>query len=134
MTGHGGIGLVCSTGFPPEFVESASRYEGDSPNALVVKAGKPIYARHRELGVPVDGVRAREGPRAMAVLPISHEGRVIGCLNVASHSLDGVPRHSRVALETIVAQIGSAIATLRAEEALRRREGLEGAGRATPGA
>jgi len=47
---------------------------------------------------------------------------VIGCLNVASHTLDNVPPVACEALETIGAQIGSTVARLKAVEALKESE------------
>ena len=117
----GALDLVLHKGLPPDFVSSASHYEADSPSAQLVMAGQPVYSEHLRLGVPVDEVRRREALRAIAILPVHHEDRVIACLNVASHILDEVPAFARTALEAIAAQIGSSVARMRAEEALRKR-------------
>ncbi len=116
----GALDMVFHQGLPSDFVKSASHFDADSANARLVMAGDPIYTEHLVLGVPLDEAERLEGLRAIAVLPLLHEGRVIGCLNVASHTRDEVPLYARDALETIVAQIGSTITRLRAEEALQR--------------
>jgi PAS domain S-box-containing protein len=116
----GALDLVFHKELSPGFVRSVSHYDADSANARLVMAGQPVYTEHGQLGVPLDETEVRESLRALTVLPMHHKGRVIGCLNVASHTLDEVPVFSRDALETIAAQIGSAIARLKAEEALRR--------------
>jgi PAS domain S-box-containing protein len=113
--------LVHHHGLPPEFIANASHYPADSPNARLVKAGRPIYTRYCEL-VAYDDPTLREGLRALAVLPISHEGTVIGCLNLASHAVDEVPELSRAAVETTATRIGVAITRARAEQDLRRSE------------
>ena len=117
----GGVDLAFHKGLPPAFVKSASHYDADSSSARLVMAGQPIYTRYQELDVSLDKARRREGLRAIAIIPVRYEGRVIACLNIASHTLDKVPDFARTALETIAAQIGSVITRSRAEEALRRR-------------
>jgi PAS domain S-box-containing protein len=118
----GSVDLAFHQGLPPDLIEGASHYDADSANARLVMAGKPIYTRHQELGVPLNEVRRRESLRAIAVVPVPFEGRVIACLNIASHSLDEVPDFSRTALETIATQIGSAIVRSKTAEALREGE------------
>jgi len=117
----GALDLVLHKRLPPDFVSSASHYEADSPSAQLVMVGQPVYSEHLRLGVSLDEVRRREALRAIAILPVHHEDRVIACLNVASHTLDEVPAFSRTALEAIAARIGSAIARVQAEESLRER-------------
>jgi PAS domain S-box-containing protein len=118
----GGLDLIFHKGLSPDFVKDVSHYDADSPNTQLVLAGKPIYTEYLKLKVPLNAVKRREGLRATAVLPMRHKDRVIGYLNLASHTLYEVPHFSRVALEAIAAQIGGSIARLRAEEALRESE------------
>jgi PAS domain S-box-containing protein len=118
----GALDLTFHHGLPEAFIRSTSHYEADSDNAKLVMAGNPVYSKHQNLGVPLDESSKREELKAIGVLPISHHGQVIGCMNVASHTLEEVPVFSRAALETIAAQIGSVIAHLQAEEALKESE------------
>ena len=68
----------------------------------------------------------KEGLRSVAIIPVIHQDRVIASINVASHRYEEVPATARAALETLAAQVGSAIARVQAEEALRRaKEDLE---------
>ncbi|MGA1867974.1 MAG: GAF domain-containing protein [bacterium] len=46
---------------------------------------------------------------AIAIIPLSFENKVIGCLNVASHKVSEVPNYAHDALEGIAAQIGCEI-------------------------
>jgi PAS domain S-box-containing protein len=85
-------------------------------------SGRPVYATFEKLGVPLDETALREGLRAIAVIPILHQDQVIGCLNVASHSLAEVPPYSRNVLETIASQIGGTIARLQVKQALLESE------------
>jgi PAS domain S-box-containing protein len=118
----GELDLAFHKGLTDNFIENATHYEMNSENIKLVMAGKPIYTKYQDLGVPLDESKKRENLEAIGVLPISHQGRVIGSMNVASHTLEEVPVFSRIALETIAAQIGSAIVHLQAKEALRESE------------
>jgi PAS domain S-box-containing protein len=120
----GGLYLASHQALSPEFARAVSHYDADSPNTRLVMAGHPTYASHRELGLPLSDAEVRESLRAVAVLPVHYEDRVIGCLNLASHTLDEVPEFSRTSLETIAAQIGNAIARSRVEQALSDSEAL----------
>ena len=118
----GGHDLVFHRGLSPGFVESVSHFDADSDNTRLVLDGKPLYTKHLEVHLDISGIERSEGLLAFAVLPIRFEDRVIGCMNLASRNLREVPGASRAALETIAGQVGSAIARLRAEEALRKSE------------
>ena len=118
----GEVHLACHRGLSDGFVSAAAHYDADSANARLVTAGEPAYGQQREAALPLSEAERREGLRALAVIPIQHEGRVVGCLNVASHTVDEVAAWRRQALETIAVGIGSAIASLRAEQALRESE------------
>ena len=118
----GAIELACHKGLSPDFIGATSHYDAASAGARLVMAGRPAYARYEDLGVRLDEARRSEGLRAVAVIPVRHEGRAIGCVNVASHTLDEVPLFARAALEAIATRVGSAIARLRAEDALREGE------------
>ena len=118
----GALELVYQKGLPGDFVDRVSYLPAETDNVKLVLQGKPVYTQYDNLGVPLDEVQLAAKLKAIAVLPIHHEGRVIGCLNVTSFTLDEVPAFSRDALETITAQIGNAISRLRAEAALRESE------------
>lgn len=118
--GSGDMDLAVHRGLPATFVASASHYPADSPQVRLIMKGDPVYTRHRDAGVPLDPVRLEEGLRAIAIIPVLHEGRVIACLNIASHTLDEIPESSRHTLETIATQIGTAIANASVDELARR--------------
>jgi PAS domain S-box-containing protein len=118
----GALDLIFHQGLSSDFVKAVAHYAADSANAKLVLAGNPVHTEHLALWVPLGEAERREGLRAMAVVPVSHEGQVIACLNIASHALDEVPAFTRDALETVVAQTSNAIVRLQAEEALTEGE------------
>ncbi|MBN1981494.1 MAG: PAS domain S-box protein [Chitinivibrionales bacterium] len=118
----GDVTLVYHIGLPEQFIKIASNYTADSEQANLIKAGKPIFTQYCHLNVPMDAVREQECLHALVMLPISHNARVIGCLNIASHTLDEVPNMERILLESIASQMGNAIVRLQTEEQLRLSE------------
>lgn len=118
----GSLQLAASRGLSEAFVQGALRFDASSIQARRIAAGHPLYTHREEL--PPDRREAcrREGLRAIAVLPVEHEGRVVACLTVASHSMDKVPAAACHALEGLSALIGAAIARLRAEKTSRESQ------------
>jgi len=108
--------LACSEGLSEDFIKAVARYDQDSDHVRLVMAGEPVYAKYDEVPVELSETEKREGIGALAVLPIKHEGRVIGCLNVASRASSEVSAFARTALEVIAAQMGSSLARLKTEE------------------
>jgi PAS domain S-box-containing protein len=118
----GTIDLMYHQGLSPEFVRDTSHYEADSPHARLAKAGNPIYTKYAEIDLTVKESSCREGLIATAIVPIKYEGEVIACINVYSHTRDTIPPLGRDCLETIASQIGSTIARISIEDALRQSE------------
>ncbi len=118
----GALILKHSMGLSPEFVKSVSLYDVNSASARLAMQGKPVYTSYLHLDVPLDEVRLAENLRAAAIVPIKYEGKVIACMNMASHEFDEVSDTARNALELIAVQIGSALARLKAEDDLQKSE------------
>jgi PAS domain S-box-containing protein len=118
----GAIDLAFSRGISPEFVQAASHYDASSPNARAIQKGKPIFSATADLDIFNNENNREEGLRALALIPISFENRVIACLNIASHVSPDIPMMARHALLGISVQIGHAIARIRMENALRESE------------
>jgi signal transduction histidine kinase len=118
----GEMRLATHRGVSAAFAERASRVPPDAPPARLAKAGQPVYTPYHHLPGNPDPVEDNEHLRAVAFLPLCHEGTVLGSLNLASHTGDEVPARTRVVIEAIAAQAAGAIARIRTENALRRLE------------
>ena len=118
----GDLNLIVHQGLSKEFVQAVSRYDKNSKNALHVKKGKPIYTVHKDFDVSMTAEEKRDGILAFMSLPLIDEGKVIGCLNLASHIAEEIPLYFRVAIETVVANIGNAIGRLKARDELKESE------------
>jgi PAS domain S-box-containing protein len=116
------LDLIFSKGLSESFVEAAKHLRVDSPQARIILAGNPVYSTYTALGVPLSSLRRKEGLRAIAIVPITYQGRVIACYNIASHTLDNIPEYVRELVEAVVLELGNAIARILAEESLRESE------------
>ncbi len=121
----GGFRLVAHTGLSATFVEAVSYVAADSPQARRLATARPIYAAVGSLAEHHPACDA-EGLQAIAILPVVHEGQVIGALNVAARQCGELSVAARHTLEAIAARIGGAIDRIRSREALERaRDELE---------
>jgi len=118
----GDLDLVYTEELPPEFVASAAHFAADAPQTHLVMAGRALYAHLAALSPLMDDVRRKEGLRAIVILPIAYEGRVIAGLNLGSHRVDEIPAAGRAALEFIAAQLGAVVSRISAETALRESQ------------
>jgi PAS domain S-box-containing protein len=128
----GGVRLISHRGLSADFVEKASNYPADSPQARLVRAGELVYSMRSDLPPEISGAIAVEQLEALAVLPLHDRGKVIASLNVSSHHYPCIEVPSRLALESLVAQAEGAIVSIRAREARqiaerRLRLAVEGA-------
>ena len=118
--------LKVHRGLSPAFVRRARIIPIDSPFLALVRQGK-IFCSHGKRMFPKMEFSAasperREGLRALAGIPILADGKVIACMNVASHKDNAIPLSVLRALEAVAGQVGLALMRLRAEEAVRQSE------------
>lgn len=113
--------LSAHRGLSKDFLSRASDYAPGSNESAVVARGQPVYACRQDLPWLSDLLEA-EGIQGVALLPLCHEGVVLGSLNLASRTYSDFPPQTRVELEAIAAQAAGAIVRIRAEEALHESE------------
>jgi signal transduction histidine kinase len=111
----GGLELEAHSGLSPEFVQRVARYDASAPETWLVKEGRVRYPICSAQGNTEGCFWSGDGLRALAVIPMRHEGEVLGALNLGSHVQDEIPLPIGVALETIAAQAAGAIARIRLE-------------------
>jgi len=114
--------LIQTLGVSDRFRIKASHSPADDERTLLVMAGESIYLDAKAIGAMQNEDLLTEGLKSVAVIPLSNMGKIIGCLNIASHSYDFVPEQSRDALETIARQIGVSVARFQMHESLRLNE------------
>ncbi len=118
----GDLNLLFSKGMSKESTHGLKRIKADSPRMLLVMEGKQKYTNLENLCVPIDNNLQNEELNAVALIPIIYDNEIIGCLNVASRTLNEMPVFLRNTLETIANQIGSIITTINTTMKLKDSE------------
>ena len=119
----GAINLKYHRGLTRDFIKSALYYDANSPNVKFIMQGNSVYNDYSEiLPKTKDNIRKKEGLKATAIIPIRFKEKTIAVLNVASHTHNEISRNSRLALESLAAQLGSAIIKAQAIEKLKNSE------------
>ncbi|QTA89328.1 PAS domain S-box protein [Desulfonema magnum] len=118
----GSLDLIIHKGLSPDFVMKVSHYDADSPHARVIRERKSIYRNEPKVFISEEKELQREGLRCLAIIPVQYEEDVVAVLNLSSHISDEIIPSDRNAIETIASQIGSVIARVKMEEALRESE------------
>ncbi len=114
----GSLELIVHRGLPAGFVEEAAHYPPNAPQVKLLMSAKPIYGLFPEISCHSESECTDEGLKALAVIPVMDKLKVIGALNLASHSHDEIPNQARHALESIATQIGGVFSRLAAESRL----------------
>jgi diguanylate cyclase (GGDEF)-like protein/PAS domain S-box-containing protein len=114
----GGLDLAVHRGLSAEFIATSSHYLAGTSQVALVQRGKPIYRPYNQVHLLDDPIQQGEGLRALAVVPVMHDGKVVAVLNLASHVFNDIPLAARTAIEAIAAQIGSVLSRIRVEQAL----------------
>jgi|GEM_PF-1013285 len=104
----------------PEGLKSS--FDTDSDFARLAASGKPLYSDTESLAATLGYAPGRAEARALAVIPIVHDDRAIGCACLFSAEAREVLRSARIGLQAVGQIVGGAIARVRAEEALRASE------------
>ena len=110
----GDVSRVAHLGLPPGFTDEHDHCSAFSPRGRLLAEGVPVYTDHAALLERLE--EPPPGPllRALAAIPVLDRGRPIACLNVGSHELTEVPPFSRMALESLAAQMAGAMLRARA--------------------
>ena len=118
----GSLELIVHRGLPAGFVEEAAHYPPNAPQVKLLMSAIPIYGLFPEISCHRESECTDEGLKALAVIPVMDKQKVIGALNLASHSHDHIPNQARHALESIATQIGGVFGRLAAESLLRESQ------------
>lgn len=112
----GSLHLVYKRGISSEFVRANSYFPAESERTKLAMKGRPAYFGKQQLEDVFSETEKQEGLTLVAVLPVTHDGRVKGLINFGSHSIHSIPRSDRHALEAVIGQLGRVIGRIQAEE------------------
>ncbi len=115
--------LAAQRGGSVAFIESVATIPLDSPEAVTVLSGTPLYTTTGDSDLSsVQRNCTAEGLRGRALIPVMRDGHVIAAIAAASWHHEECPPHIRTAFEGCALQVGAALRRLEAEEALRESE------------
>ena len=115
---HGLLTLTCHQGISAEFVQSVREYQRTDPRAAIVLNGQAVYTTYDE--VPPDEASFNtEGLKAFALVPLLAGKEVLGCMNLASRYLEGIPAELRDFIESLAGEAAQAIQREMTAAALR---------------
>jgi len=116
----GDLSLAIHRGLSPKFVEHASHYSANSPNAKLVMIGQPVYKQSIDLLLTSrDDALRQENLRAAAIIPVKSGKKVIAAFYLASRIEYELSDSVRTVIETIATQFGAFISRIRLEEKLK---------------
>jgi len=123
-TGSGNMRPCFQKGLSTEFIEQLHAIQAGSNVQNMSLTGEPFYCSplSADPDIPFIVCCQQEGLRAAGIVPITHAGKVMGLLSVASHTSDTISDVHRNLLETIAAQVGAVMRRVTIEEELRRSE------------
>lgn len=114
--------LAFQRGNTPQYIKQAISYDFESDFVQLMFASKPVYGMFNETGIKLNDTLIREGLKASALLPLIHQGKLVGSMLIASKTLKEVPFIIRQSLETIAVQIAGIIARFKVEDMSVRSE------------
>lgn len=119
----GAIDLIEHRGLPDWFVKAARHVEADDLRAHIIMQGQPVYQRVADYPESLRHNLVKEGLRSLAIIPIRHGERIIGTINLASHTHEVIDEEYTNLIETIAeSEIGMAVSRVIAEEAVQKSE------------
>jgi len=123
----GELQLEVHRGLAEGFLQRVSHYQAETTEARLARAGQSVFIGREQIPRSLEVLWGSHGLRALASVPVRHQGAVLGLLNLGSYRMDEIPPATRVGVEMIASQVAAAIARIKAEsERLRlQREILE---------
>ena len=116
--GTGKAKLLIHWGLSESFINNIASFKPEEFQIRLVMQGKPIYGDYSEIIQDGNEPRNKEQILGLAVIPISHEGKIIGAINLGSKSSGKFYVKIRSYLEALAFEIGGAISRIAAEKAL----------------
>ncbi|MEI7989438.1 MAG: PAS domain S-box protein, partial [Chloroflexota bacterium] len=122
----GGFDLVVHTGLSQQFIAETAHFPAGAPQIELARKGQNLYVAYDDVRPESSAARQQEGLRAIAIIPVMHQGELLAIWNLASHTHDDLPEPVRKTIETLAIQIGSIQMHLLSDAALQKsRQNLQ---------
>ena len=110
--------LIMHSGISSDFVKVVHQMESDDNRLSHIQKGEPVYGFCNEIMIDYD-VFNRENLKQVGIIPIKHEEKVIGWVNIVSKATERLSDTLKIAVEVITAQIGGTLARIKSENELK---------------
>jgi len=118
-----GFDLIVHQGLPQIFVDKVKHYDSDDALLQMIMKGETAYPEVNELPQLLKQALEMDGILSVGVIPIKHGEKIIGSINLASHTHEVISNFSKSILEAISEiEVGASIFRVVTEEALRASE------------
>jgi PAS domain S-box-containing protein len=111
--------LVLHEGFSDGFIRKVRKYRNDHIQFKIVQRGESVYGSYNAIITSESDLFANEQLNQIGIIPIKHEEKIIGSLNVASRASKHFKYAAKMSLEIISSQIGGTLARINTENALK---------------
>jgi PAS domain S-box-containing protein len=112
--------LVSCAGVTDFTVSCFKFFAADSPQAMLVMRGDPIYLKVLELPPERKFLYERENITAIAIYPVKHKQHVVGSLHIATRSMPVIPPELLKQIEVFVGSLANVIARITFEAMMQR--------------
>jgi signal transduction histidine kinase len=118
----GELHLQAHRGLSASFIKRVSHYRANATETRLARGPTITYMRQEQIPRNLEVLWGSEGLRALAIVPVVHQGVVLGMLSLGSYRHDEILPRIRIGIEMISSQVAGGIARIRAQESLRRSE------------
>lgn len=113
--------LLHDEGFRKEFIKNVKEIRFNSNQYNIIKEGKINFIDYKKLSKK-STQKEKEGIKALAIFPLSHEKEVIGCLNLASHSKQKLNPNEKNLIGLFSKQLEDFLNRAKSEEEIKEKE------------
>jgi PAS domain S-box-containing protein len=111
--------LVSHKGLSKKFINRSMYFSKNSAQVKIVLNNKPFYSLYKELS-EISGKDAQEeNIKLLVVIPLTHNQKVIGSLNVASKTKEELSDIEKKEIESLSSRIGNLIVYAKTQERLK---------------
>jgi two-component system sensor histidine kinase UhpB len=118
----GDVVLAAHAGLSEDFISAVGRFPAGSPQMRLVSDHLVFASPYTESGFALDRVRHAEGLRGIGIVGLRCDCRLVGVLNVASHSHEHLSGAALATVTAIAAVSSSTLRRLALEASHRERE------------
>lgn len=118
----GDLNLTTHSGLSETFISQIRHRPATSDESGLVRERVPYYSRAADFPPFMAALLQAEGLSLIAVFPLSHQGHLVGAVNLATHHAADLPPDVRLALESMVELTQVSISAIHNRQVRRKSE------------